>query len=391
MVQRISGPGLGLPLPQSLYPSELPGAAQDFPGNRVTLAAGDCIAIPPGEWLVGLGSYLLLQFLDPITGTWVTGASGGWASGTIYIFSDGYNVRLANLLACPVGGIITAAGGGGYVQASTTISVTGGGGSTWQPIVGGQLAVSGATLVSSGAGYGIAPIAFIPPPPTAVANVNGVGGVSASGYFTISSGTVSGFTFTNPGAGYPAGLTITAQPSPYDPNLATGITLATIAFTTTAAGSLTGVLCTNSGAPLSNPANITLTVAGVGTNATVTAIVLQSVITASVSGGGTGYGTSNALLTTVGGEPGTAVFSTDPNNIYLAGRPRPAQVALTITGTGTIATQLGTVYDGGFFYALPTPIILPGMQAGAAGSIAGPTIVLTMGSRPDIGILQPAP
>ena len=66
-------------------------------------------------------------------------------------------------------------------------------------------------------------------------------------------------------------------------------------------------------------------------------------------------------------------------------------MALTITGTGTIATQLGTVYDGGFFYALPTPIILPGMQAGAAGSIAGPTIVLTMGSRPDTGILQPAP
>lgn len=391
MVQRISGPGVGLELNQNLYPTELSNAAADFSTNRVTIPAGGSVVVPPGEWFVGLGMYLVLQFLDPITGTWVIGSSGGWESGYVYVFSDGYNVRVANMLACPVGGVITSAGGGGYVQASTTISVTGGGGSTWLPVVGGQLAVSGGTLVSVGAGYGVAPIAFIPPPPPANVNPNGVGGSPASGYFSIASGTVSGFTFTNPGSGYPAGITITAYPSPFDPNLATGITLATIAFTTTAAGSLTGVLCTNSGAPLSNPANITLTVAGVGTYATVSAIVLQSIITASVSGGGTGYGTSNALLTTVGGEPGTAVFSTDPNNTYIAGKPRPANVALAITGTGTIAAQLGTVYDGGFFYALPTPIVLPGMEAGAAGSIAGPTIVLTMGSRPDIAILQKAP
>lgn len=389
MNQRISGPGLGLPLPQNLYPSELQNAALDTAGNRVTIPAGAALPIPAGEYNVGLGMYLLLQFLDPITNTWVTTASGGWEGPFINIFSDGYNYRVANLLACPVGAVITNAGGGGYVQASTTISVTGGGGSTWLPIIGGQLAVSGGTLVSNGAGYGVAPLALLPAPPPAAANANGVGGVQASGYFTIASGTVSGFTFTNPGAGYQSGFTITAQPSPFDPNLATGITLATIAFSLTASGSLTGVLCTNSGAPLSNPANITLTVSGVGTHATVSPIVLQTIITASVSGGGTGYGTVGALLTTFGGAPSTAVFANSPETLYIAGKPRPADIGLAITGTGTIATQLGTIYDGGFFYSAPTGVIVPSMEAGAAGSIVGPTLVLTMGSVPDIAIIQP--
>ena len=310
------------------------------------------------------------------------------------MFSDGYNVRIANMLGCPIGAAVTNAGSG-YVQASTTITVNSGGGagSTWLPIVGGQLTVSGGTLVSNGAGYGVAPMALLPAPAVAAANSNGVGGIQASGYFTIAGGTVSGFTFTNPGAGYQSGFTVTAQPSPYDPNLATGITLATIAFSLTASGSLTGALCTNNGSPLNNGSlsNITLTVGGVGSQATLSAIVLQTIATASVSGGGTGYGTVGALLTTFGGAPGTATFASSPETLYLAGKPRQANVGLTVTGAGTVATQLGSIYDGGFFYSAPTAVIVAGAQAGATGSIAGPTIVLTMGSRPDIAILQPAP
>lgn len=387
MVQRISGPGVGLPLPQNLYPSELTNAALDTSGNRVTIPAGGALPIPAGEWNVGLGMYLVLQFLDPITNAWVISASGGWEGPFIKIFSDGYSYRVANMLACPIGAAITNAGSN-YVQSSTTISVTGGGGSTWQPIVGGQLAVSGATLVSNGAGYGIAPLALLPAPPPPQSNPNGVGGVQASGYFTIASGTVSGFTFTNPGAGYASGFTIAAQPSPYDPNLATGITLATIAFSLTASGSLTGVVCTNSGAPLANPANITLTVNGVGSQATITPIVLQTITKGSVTGAGTGYGTVAALLTTVGGAPGTAVFANSPETLFLAGKPRPADIGLATTGSGgTIAANaLGTIYDGGFFYSAPTPVIVPGAQS---GSIAGATVALTMGSVPDIAVLQP--
>lgn len=389
MVQHISGPGVGLPLPQNLYPSELGGASLDFGSNQVTLSAGDSVPVPPGEWLVGLGNYLILQYLDPINGQWETVAGGAWTNGPVYIWSDGYNVRVANMLCCPIGAVVTNAGGS-YVQASTTISVTGGGGSTWAPIVGGQLAVSGGTLVSNGAGYGVAPIAIIPAPPPPQSNANGVGGIQASGYFTIANGTISGFTFTNAGAGYQAGMTITAVANPFDVNLATGITLGTIAFSLALAGSITGAICTNSGAPISNPANITLTVSGVGTNATLTPVLPQVVTTGSVTGGGTGFGTTAALLTTVGGYGPTSTFAQSPETLYLAHRARPAVIGLAVTGTGTVAAQAGTIYDGGYFYSTPTAIVAAGMQSGAAGSQAGPTIALTMGSRPDIAWLQPA-
>jgi len=153
---------------------------------------------------------------------------------------------------------------------------------------------------------------------------------------------------------------------------------------------LTGVLCTNSGAPLSNPANITLTVSGVGSQATLSAIVLQTITKASVTGAGTGYGTVGVLLTTFGGAPGTAVFSNSPETLYLAGKPRPANIGVATTGTGgtLAANALGSIYDGGFFYSAPSIAIASGAQS---GSVSGATIALTMGSVPDIAVLQPAP
>ena len=396
MVQRISGPGIGLMLPQNLYPSELGGASLDTAGNRVTLPPGEAMPVPPGEWLVGLGMYLILQFLDPITNTWVTTSSGGWEGPPIYVFSDGYNIRIANMLGCPTGAVVTAPGGG-YVQASTTISVTGGSGTTFQPIIGGQLALNAGSIVygSGGAGYGIAPLALLPAPPPAAANSNGVGGVQASGYFAISGGSVVGFTFTNPGAGYSSGATIVAQPSPYDPNLATGITMATVGFSVTASGSLTGVLCTNSGAPLNNGslANITLTVGGVGSQATVTPIIPQTIVTASVTGAGSGYGTIGVGMTTFGGAPAQGTFTNSPDYLYIAGKPRPANIGFSVVGTGptsTLAVQAGAIYDGGYFYSTPSTFLETAILSYPA-SVVGATFALTMGSRPDVAILQPAP
>ena len=396
MVQRISGPGIGLMLPQNLYPSELGGASLDTAGNRVTLPPGEAMPVPPGEWLVGLGMYLILQFLDPTTNTWVTTSSGGWEGPSIYVFSDGYNIRIANMLGCPTGAVVTAPGGG-YVQASTTISVTGGSGTTFQPIIGGQLALNAGSIVygSGGAGYGIAPLALLPAPPPAAANSNGVGGVQASGYFAISGGSVVGFTFTNPGAGYSSGATIVAQPSPYDPNLATGITMATVGFSVTASGSLTGVLCTNSGAPLNNGslANITLTVGGVGSQATVTPIIPQTIVTASVTGAGNGYGTIGVGMTTFGGAPSQGTFTNSPDYLYIAGKPRPANIGFSVVGTGptsTLAVQAGAIYDGGYFYSTPSTFLETAILSYPA-SVVGATFALTMGSRPDVAILQPAP
>lgn len=384
----LSGPGLGLPIPQNLYPTELTNAPYDSPGNRITLAPGDAIPLPAGNWYVSLGMYSILQFLDPQNGTWGVNTAAGWMGAPIYVKSDGFNVRVANLLGCPVGAVVASYGTGTYVQSSTTITPTPGN-STWLPIIGGQLALSGGTLTSNGAGYGVAPIVYIPPPPPAANNANGVGGIQATGYCTIASGTVSGFTFTNPGAGYPSAPTPVVLPNPTDPNLSTGITAATITFTLTNAGSLTGALCTNSGAPLANPANITLTITGAGSGASLTANVLQTVTAASVTGIGTGFGASATVLaTTVGGSPISGSIANGPDTLHLSFRPRPANIGLTTTSGGTLSLQVGTIYDGGLFMQAPTAVL--GLAA-SSGSLGAATLALTMGNVPDIVVLQPAP
>ena len=404
----LSGPGVGVPLPQSLYPSELGilVAPYDLYSNYNSLAAGDALPIPQGTWWVDTGLYSVLQYRDPVTNVWGFAGAMTWGQGPIYIKSDGFSWRIANLTGCPVGGVVTAPGNGSYVQASTTISVTGGGGSTWQPIVGGQLANPSATSV--GAGYGVAPIIFIPPPAPGLTNPNGVGGVQASAYATITNGTITAVSLTNPGAGYVgvgSGTTLMgiALPNPTDPNIATGITNATIRFSVIAAGSLTGVVCTNPGAPLANPNNITLTVAGAGANGTVVPSMLQTVVTTSITGGSTlANGTASALVTSVGGSWPTSTFAASPEVLGLSARPRPANITAVIGATGTLAAgtitgvsaATGAIVDGGLFFTAPTPILsaFGGALLAATGTIIGAsTIAFTMGSRPDNVRITPAP
>jgi hypothetical protein len=391
MATPLSGPGVGLPLPTFLYPSELQNAPYDYGTNRVALAPGQEIPIPAGDWYISMGGYLVIQYYDPVSNTWVFGSGSAWNRGVNFVKSDGFNVRLANLTGCPVGAVITS-GGSGYVQASTTISVTGGGGSTWAPIIGGALQAS---VLSVGAGYGVAPIGIIPNPPPPQTNANGIGGIAASGWAAISSGTVpaTGFTMTNSGAGYPsAPPNIALLPNPTDPNLNTGITLGTVGFSITYTGTLTGVLLTNPGAPLALPASITLAVSGVGSTATVTAVYMQTVTAATVSGAGVGYGTAAGAVLTVGGAPGTDQIATTPNSLYLSWFPRPAQISLTPANTSVSVGSPGVVIDGGLFVsgAAPSALWLAQLAGSAALGTVG-TVALSVGSTKDIAILQPAP
>ena len=388
----LSGPGLGLPLAQRLYPSILTNAPIDVPANQLNLAPGDELPIPAGTWYVSTGSYNQLEYLDPITSTWIIVPNAAWLGGPLYVKSDGFNYRIANRLGCLASVSVTAPGDGNYVQSTTSVTVTGSTASV-TPIVGGQVALSGGTLRSNGAGYGVAPIVLIGAPADANNNSNGVGGVQAAGYCTIQNGTVSGFTFTNPGAGYQTAPVGVIVPNPTDPNLSTGITAASIVFSLTASGSITGAVVTNPGAPIT-PANITLTVSGAGASATLTPNMLQTTTAASVIGSyTTGYGTVSAFLTTVGGYPNAGTFSNDPNGLYLAFRPRPAQIELTVSGVGSLAAQTGTIYDGGLFLSTPVPVVATRPLANTAGSLTstGGTLSLTMGSRNDIVTLQPAP
>jgi len=254
-------------------------------------------------------------------------------------------------------------------------------------------------VISKGAGYGVAPEIFIPPPPPASNNANGVGGIPASAWATITSGTLnlaSGASMINPGAGYPSPVTVVLVPSPTDPNLSTGITAATVVFSLTGSGSLTGAICTNPGGPVSDPNAVTLSVAGAGTGASLSAQCLQTVTKASVTGAGSGYGTLAALLTTVGGVPSTGSINNNPDGLGLSWRPRQAQIGLGVVAAanGTIsANTVGTIYDGGLFLTNSKPNFVLVTQPITATTVAvvNATIALTMGGRNEIVTLQPAP
>ncbi len=387
MNQPLSGPGLGLPQPQNLYPSELYNVAYDYATNQVCLAPGENLVIPAGDYMIALGGYLVFQYKDPITGVWTFAPGAAYDRGYQCLTSDGQNIRIANLTGCPAHGVITATGAA-YTQGTCTITVTGGGGSTWSPIIGGALAVAvSISAGNSGAGYGIAPIALIPAPANYQVNPNGVGGVPASGYVGIASGTcvAAGFTFTNPGAGYAsAPLAIALLPTPTDPNLATGITLATVGFSLTSASLLMAALCTNNGAPLAAIGGITLTVNG-GTTASVSCCVMQTVTAATVAGAGVGYVGAGPVFSS-GGVPPQGDIGNGPDSLYLSWFPRPVNMAIT----GATSAAPAVIYDGGLFLGTaPTPYFPPNSGSLALTTVA--TVTFIMGSRPDIAVIQPAP
>jgi hypothetical protein len=385
MPGNLSGPGIGLPYPTNLYPSELSNAPQDASSNKLALAPGDTLVVPAGDYIFGLGMYTVMQFLDPITNTWVTAAGSAWNRGMSFVSADGFTVRLANLTGCVVSASVIN-GGTGYVQSTTTITAIGaftGAIPTLLPIVGGALAVSGGTLTANGAGYGVPPIVMIPPPPPAQTNSNGVGGIPATAYAVIASGTVSSISITNPGAGYPSAPVAVIVPSPFDPNLSSGITNATVAFSLTSSGVIMGALVTNTGSPLANGSltSVTLSIGGAGASGSLTANVMQTVVSGTVSGTGTGYGTAVSILTT-GGAPVQGTITNGPLFNYLEFEPRPANISAPSVTAGAVAA----VYDGGLFESAPTFTVL-----GALGASVAPTLAMIMGGRPDIVILQPGP
>lgn len=394
MPSPLSGPGLGLPFPQNNYPSELQGAPQDASSNRQALAPGDSFVLPAGDWYVNLGLYNVIQYLDPVTGVWVTGAGAALNRGQLFIKSDGFTCRVANLTGCVVSASVIN-GGTGYVQATTTITAIGtfnNTAPTFLPIVGGALAETGTFTIdvpTKGAGYGVAPLIMIPPPPPSYANSNGVGGIPATAIAILGSGgSIASVSITNPGAGYPSAPVPVVVPSPFDPNLSVGITQATVAFSLTSAGVIMGALCTNNGGPLNNGslASITLSIGGAGTSGSLTANVMQTVVAATVSGPGVGYGTSNTLITTVGGVPAQGTITNNPDSTYRAWLPRQAQIGLTPGNTSVSIGTAGAIYDGGLFHGAPGVVVAPN---GILTTVA--TIGLTMGGAFDIANIQAAP
>jgi hypothetical protein len=388
MPGNLNGPGIGLGYPSNYYPSELQNAPQDPSSNRLALAPGDTFVIQAGDWIIGLGMYCVMQFLDPVTNTWVTPSGAAWNRGMLLVASDGFNVRIANLTGCVVSAAVIV-GGTGYVQATTTITAIGafvGAAPTLLPIVGGAVGLTGTFTVDvpiKGAGYGLAPIVMIPPPPPAVSNANGVGGIQATAIAVIAGGTISSISITSPGAGYPTAPPCVVVPSPFDPNLSVGITAATVSLSLTSAGVIMGALVTNTGSPLPNGSlgSVTLTIGGAGTSGSLTANVMQTVVSATVSGTGTGYGTTNNIVSN-GGAPLAGSITNGPDSTYLSFLPRQVNISSPSITAGAVAA----IYDGGLFEATPNFFVV-----GTLGGSVAPTLAVVMGSRPDIAIIQPGP
>lgn len=374
MTNRVIGPGVTLPPAQTLYPANLwPYGVPYTPGaNEMALAPGDSIQLPAGDFFIDLGKYSILEYMDPTQNTSTpTNIASAWRPlrtqrGTYQVRSDGNNYRISNLLGCPVGAIITV-GGAAYVQASTTVTPSAGN-STWIPIVGGAL--DGISLTALGAGYGVAPLVMIPAPPSP--------GIAATAVATISGGALTGITITTQGAGYTSTPPVTILTNPYDPNFAS-ITAATAAahlsFGTAATGSLTGLICTNPGVPLTT--SLTLTIGGVGHSATATPSVLFTLSGLSFTALGSGTITG-AALTTAGGVNSATDQYTNASGFI----PRQAQVALALTGS-VVTTP--TIIDGGMFIGTFTPIFQT--YGGVVTTTA--TVALTAGTANDVVVIQP--
>lgn len=373
MAQQIGAPGQLLPVGQFATPGGLQNAPLPIPGNGLTLPPGSTIPVPPGNFFVDPGVYSVVQFLDPSAGFWRTLNSN--SRGFRYVVSNGSNFRVANLLGCPVGAIVTD-GGESWVQSTTTVTPSVGN-STWQAIVGGMLSV--VSVASAGAGYGVPPLVQIAPPPAP--------GLQATGYATVQSGTVSGVTLTNVGGGYTSVPEVRLVPSPTDPNLTSNITNATVSIAlaggTPSSGSIAGIVCTNNGCSVASVPTLTIAGAGTGSPAA-TAVQLLSLTGATVQGAGTGY-TGGAQISSIGGRPTATPLYTNPNYDYSAFIPRPAQGNMAAVDGSLVS--VGAIYDGGLFLATPTLVINPLVGALVTGSAS---ITPTMGTYTDTVVIQPA-
>ena len=371
---RLAGPGQELPFPQSLYPSTLIGAATTPTTSAVTLAPGQALPIPGGDWALTTGKYTFLQALDPVANVWFPFSSS--VGSPEFLHSDGQNFRIANLTGCPIGAVITAAGNG-YSQATCTVTANAGG-STWQPIVGGAVSTT-VSITSAGSGYTVPPIVLISSPPA----YSSIGAVQATGYAVLSGSTVSSVSITAQGAGYTTAPSIVLLPSPYDPNYAsvTNATATTaIVGGVSTSGQITAVLCTNNGAPQASAP--TLTVGGSYTTAaTVAATMCWTATGASVAAGGAGYSTSTEV-TSIGGRTASAPVWTNP--IIETGILQPRPAIMSVALSGTTISSVATVYDGGLFSGAPTTMVLTNAVATTAA-----TLSLTLGSAPDVSLLQP--
>lgn len=363
--------GQGIPLP---YPANNYGYSPFGGSNEIDMPAGGVYTIPSGTWAILPGLYTWVQFLDPISGRWMTYSSQSPLTQLI-VNSDGYNWRLANLTGCMAGAKVTNVGSG-YTSAPAVSASAGG--SLWTAIVGG--AVGAVTVGTAGSGYTFAPMVFFSAP--------AAGGVQATGYATLSAGAVASVTVTNQGAGYATAPTITLVSNLLDPNAA-GITVAKATCVLTGAGTICAVLCTNPGAPTT--ALPTLSFAGGGgTSATAVAIGVYTATAVATTGtAGAGFANSTAYVATAYGGINTTANGAVVNTKIGTGlfTPRQGNFGLvTSSGAGAVANTTFGIVDGGIYQSIPTTVLDGPSTTTPTTNV---TFTATYGGAPDTCIIQP--
>lgn len=354
----------------------IPLVLKGLPTNTASLAAGASFIIPAGPFLITSGSYSFIQFKDPITGEWRLHSQLG--NNPTYIESDGANWRVANLTGCVIGIRLTTAGSAYTSVPTITFSA---GGATAVAIMGQVVSTTGTTIISGGANYTL--------PPTVVISSPAVGGIPAKATCTLTGGVVTSVTITDQGAGYGNGPTsVTASttnlptiifvPNPEDPNLTSTTTpitnaVATLALDPASAGTVTGVLVTSPGTPLTAVPTITFS-----SGAAAATALMCFTVTAQTVSGGTGY-VVPVKYTTSGGVLATAAaYTTTYNPLNI---PRDANGTVALTGT---ALNTVSIIDGGLFQAVPSAIVLQN------GTVSGGTIATpTVGGVTDSIVAQP--
>lgn len=340
------------------------------PSNVYALQAGEVMQIPAGGWMLELGKYSAYQVLDPITGIWRPIATGGLNGKNFHVQSDGANHRIANQTGCTVGALITNAGTG-YTSAPTVTASSGS--SVWQAIVGGALNTS-VTVTNGGTNYVYPPQVMFSAPPAP--------GIQATGYSTVSGGAITSITVTNQGAGYTQAPVVTLLNDPRDTTGANGTATGVL----TGSGTITGLLCTDHGTPLTAVPTLAFSGGG-GASAAATAIMAWCITAISFSGG-TGY-TSGAGAVQFSAIPqltaGTGALTNRASDTDLV-RMRAALIYVPTTAAGAPTnTVAANILDGGLYQNVPTSVTV--MNSGLYPSVT--TATLTMGGLTDFVELYP--
>lgn len=364
------GPGIGLPYRvPNLLNSASPTGFTDLGAGPVTLAAGEVMVLPAGQFYLATGDSTAFQVLDPVTGLWLSIGQG--PNVPCIITADGANMRLANLTGCAIGALVTNVGSG-YTSAPAVAASAGG--SLWKAIVGG--AVSGTvTLTTAGAGYVHAPQLVVSPPP--------VGGIPASAIATISAGAITGVTVVNQGAGYTKAPTIAVIPDARDA-ITTNAVLTTAL---TGTGVITAVVCTDPGQPQTAVPTLSFSGGG-GASAAATAVMNFVATGFTVGAGGVAYGNAQpfGIMTTGGVVPGTPGAVVNPNISNLILTPRQANISGTSSAGGAVQNTAAVINDAGLFQAVPSGLVIAG-GSGLATTVAQVTI--TVGGTSDTTLLYP--